>query len=669
MDENEEKVIQDLYSAKQADNNDVVIKDDCARFTKQVKNGIKYHELDLSCQQGALTLLSRIPKTLRYFPKIKFLNLYGNLIRDEGLTRVFAICCNNPNVTRLDVGSNDLSDGSALVISEIITKTNVESLQIGRKGASFSQNWLTRDGLVTIIDAAKTRNTVKCLGIAGIASMKQKKTQKWKDFSIHISQLISTCKNLVTLDLTDSGFHTNDQYELAKGLRENKNLKHLNLSGNQFAPGETLMQAVCNINSLISLNLRNCGIGEAACDILSSRITGKNAWGLINIDISSNPIGTKGIKFLLSALSSNIYLTSLNISATQCDQQIAPKLEQLLTENKTIDDLDISKNNLGDEIAEIIGKVLSTSDVLRKLNVASTRITDAGGKSIAEACKFNTTLKSINLSDNFFTKQAGYELLDMFQENETLHFIDVSANQIDCFALSGFATLCSRNKNVRNEKRIGEMRKQYIHLSIQNSKIPAHNEKLHNTQGEHEEVQKELEKLREKIEKYDVESQIKITELDKSIEEIEKMKEMQRENIEKTEKAFDEFKVKHQETKKKLDDDIKLQHQRYSNCEFSADKADKETEEMLCKTEIEKAQLQKETEEVEKLISEARKILENKEDIIGADIPDYPYDDERKEQLVFKASKELRRDLETGSKKSVRSVKSQKTGRIIKPKK
>ena len=684
MNEEQEKSILELFQATQIDNEKFAIKGDKDFFTKQFKKGIENNELKLTNQQAALTMLSRIPKALRYFPNICYLNLYGNIIRDEGLSRVKGICSNSPNIIKLDVGSNDLSDASALILAEIIKETNIKSLQIGRKGPSYTQNWFTRDGLVTIIKAVRKTNKLRCFGIAGIAGMKQKKTQRYRDFPIYISNLFEKCTNLVTLDLTDSGFHTSDQFELAKGIRENKNLKHLTLNGNNFAPGETLVQAICNIPALVSLNLRNCGLNEAACDILSTKISGHCT--IVNLDISSNPIKAKGIRFLLAALATNDSITTLNISDTGADSSIAAKLEALIIENPLIDDLNLSKNNIGEVIGEIFGRTLGTQNVLRKLNISSTRLTDSGGIAIAQALVQNKTLRRLNMSDNFFTKAVGYDLLEIFQQNETLHHIDISANQIDVWVLSGFTTLCNRNRNAPHEKKIDELRKQYIHLSIENSKIPAHNEKLDILKSNKEKIDEEVENVQEQIDKFNVESQVKIQDLEKSILEIEKMKDLQKESIAKTEASTEEARKAKEASRTRFLSEIALNSEKYKSYEEQAAKADKDREEYVAKSEIEKAALQKEIEEAEELLRQAQEILADKENLIDADIPEYPYDDERKADYfqavadsqqvspskgssTVRSRRSARQTSRKSSRKSKASDKSPKSAKIVKPKK
>lgn len=673
MNEILEKGISDLYAAKQSDVGSKTTNDDYIKFVNQIQRGFKNFTLDLSKLQGGLTLLSRIPKFLRTFKHLITLNLYGNLIHDEGLTRVFIICMNAP-IRHLDVGANDLSDGSILVISDIISKSNVTSLQLGVKDQSNSQNWITRDGLYTILEVVKRTDKLNCFGIAGIAGIKQKKTQKFKDFPKYVSQLILYCKNLITLDISNSGFYPADQYELCKGLRENKTLRNLNISGNQFQPAESITQAICQNDGLYSLKMSSCGLSEAACDILSSAFSSK--WRLILLDISGNPIGSRGISFLLAILAKNQYLKELNISNTNCDDSVAPKLESLLVENQILEEIDLSKNSFGNSVAQVLGRTLSDNSVLKKLNLATTRMNDNSLIQIAQALTSNSELRSINLADNFFTKGVGYDFLELIQDNWSLHYIDVSANQIDCFALEGLNKICYRNRNLKNETKIHDLRKDYIRLSIQTAKIPTRQTKLDSIKSESQQMKDELENLTEKLESLKSNSKSRLQDLAKAIEEVEKMSEQQIESIESTDKAEEELEAKHKKECDILQTDINAQKEKFE----AADKVANSNEEKIAKikqdNETEVNALEEEYLKVEEMINEIKEAMNNKDEFQYYEIPEFPYDKKPTTYLDIPVQPTPPDQIMSGkppeksnrsSKSSRRSQKSVNSPKIIKP--
>jgi len=524
-----EVTISELYTAKLADTEHEAIKDDFNNFSMQLSKGFKRNCLDLGGLQIAFNVLVRLPKLLRYFPSIRYINLYGNLIRDEGLVRVFQIVQNLNSVFLLDIGSNDLTDSCIGSISNIIAKTTVQSLQVGRKDHFFAPNRITRDGICHIIEAICNANSLKCFGISGLAGIKQKKTQLYKEFPQYVSRLFSSCPNLVTLNISDSGLRGNDQKIVSAGIRSNKSLRNLNLSGNDFNPGSEILSSISCIKTLRSLYLSNCNLHESSCNVLSSMF--ENHSSLIILDISNNPIGSRGVNMLFRSLSHNDHLVYLNASQTGCEERIGKSLAILLNDNQVLSELDLSKNNIGDSVAYVLGSVLSKQNTLETLNLSSCRITDLGALSVAKSIESNKSIHCLSLRDNFLTKAIGYELIEIIQPNETLINLDLSSNQIDCFALDGISAICSRNKKCKQEQSLEELRKQYYHLSIQKSKIPSIKGKLDTIMEVHNSLDDELSSINNAISTIDRETTSQINDQQRIIKELTKMIETETNSI------------------------------------------------------------------------------------------------------------------------------------------
>lgn len=126
------QAIDDLYHAKLADNECDEVECDLQRFVQQVQSGLKIKVFDLRNMQIQLGVLARIPKFFRLLPNIRKLDLYANLIRDEGLQEVLQMLQSNSYITVIDVGCNDLTDGSAMTICSLLKTKNLKSLQLGR---------------------------------------------------------------------------------------------------------------------------------------------------------------------------------------------------------------------------------------------------------------------------------------------------------------------------------------------------------------------------------------------------------------------------------------------------------------------------------------------------------------------------------------------------------
>lgn len=647
------QAIDDLYHAKLADNECDEVECDLQRFVQQVQNGFKIRVFDLRSMQIQLGVLARVPKFFRIVPNIHKLDLYANLIRDEGLQKVLQMLQSNPDITRIDVGCNDLTDGSALTMCSIIKTTNLKSLQLGRHEESWQANRFTREGLSTIVDCISETNTLKCFGIAGLSSLNQKKSQQYKDFSKHLSKMIAACTNMRTLDICDFGFVDADQAALADGFKSNKNLRFLDISKNSFPTGTKLVESLTYIDSLRVLNLSHCSLTEASCDVLADRIS--KGWQLINLNLSENPIGSNGIKKLLDVLVGNESLVWLNLAETSMNFEIADNLHNFISHLTILQDLDLSRNNMGDDIAAVFGNDLIGQNSLISLSLATCRITDKGSLDIMGALTQNTVLKHINLSDNFLSMNNGFDIVDTLQPNESLTHIDVSSNQIDVFATQAIQTLCQRNKQSRRDKVLQNLRKEYIQLSIQSSKLPNIEERLVSLRDKQDGLKNEIGIIAEKLETYDVTSQANLAVTNKAIDEFNLMIHQEQDQIDQMKEDIEKL---NQETDKiiaECEKKAQIEDEKFRQAEAEATKIETETQNGQAQYLIMKEQLENEIANVEHMIAE---INENgKSELLKFfEIPEYPYPDEippdietyheKTQEEIFEMAKQLEMQMQ-----------------------
>ena len=190
------------------------------------------------------------------------------------------------------------------------------------------------------------------------------------------------------------GFEINDNElsKLVESLKENTNLKFLNLAKN-------------NIDD------------EKAHKI--AKIFEHNS-GLENISFDQNPIKFKGIKSIVDRLSANTNLTKLSfnncaigdeelfeIAKVQHLQELhltknefgLSGLDAVIAHNK-LKQLNLFDNQIGDEGAQTISRALATNSSLVKLSLSLCGITDIGAQSIAEALSTNLFLEKLSLSSN-----------------------------------------------------------------------------------------------------------------------------------------------------------------------------------------------------------------------------------------------------------------------------
>ena len=633
------QALSELYTAKLSENTYSAGASDFLGFLQQIQKGIRRKTLDLSRLQFGAAVLSRVPRLFRLIPDVVELNFYGNLIRDIEIAKVAQILLSNPKLEYLDIGCNDLSDSSLGTFIDIIQQSNLVSLQMGSTDPNFQSNRFTRYGLSVMFDEIVRRNRLRALGLARLGAIKQRKNQRWKEYSQHLAELVMKCTELKVLDISHNELGDSDQAILANGFAMNTNLQRLDLHGNFFPTGYRLIEGITQLQKLISLNLSYCSLNGAAVEVLCEEF--HNGWGLIMLNISGNDqLGPEAIIDLLDVLSDNIYLTSLNISETGCDDSIAPQLRTFLRSNEICQNLNLSKNNLGDCIC---GDLENAN--LATLDLSSCRITDNGAIALCNALVNNKYLKHLFIRDNFLTKKTGYDIVEILQKNHVITSIDVSSNQIDCFAMDGIKTLCLRNKMRSHNEKLGLMRKEYIHLSIQRSKIPVVLERLEKYRKEKAVVEEEIAALNDKIEQVDTNTASTITLGKKAILEIKGMMETEQKQIEEMKKQKAEREEQVKVSIASLVERTAAEKKAFQVQEREASKMEKETAEYLKYCDDENKRLTEEIAKVEALLEDVQSHAHNRRKLMEYEIPEYPYAEEEA-RIAAEREEELRRQRE-----------------------
>lgn len=568
-----------------------------------------------------MNVLTRVPKLLRIKPTITKINLYDNMIMDSGLQSLLQILLSNPQITSIDIGCNDLTDGSLLCIMEIIRDTHVKKVQLGYNQFTWQANHFSREGLSQIISTVAETNRLKCFGMRGTMSIQSKRQPTDKPISLYISKLLREATNLLTLDASNLNFNESDQNHLYTGFSQNKTLKHLNLTGNQFSQGTFLIEGITKIKSLVYLNLNSCSILTPTCLTISNALS--SGWPLISLDLSNNKIGSLGISSLFNTLSTNETLTSLNISSNNFDSNIGPSLKKFMLSNHVLSSLDISKNHLSDSIALIFAETLPINDSLADLNLATTWTTDAGAVEIAKSIVRNTSLRKIIFKDNFLSTLVGFQLLDILQSNRTLLYIDLSSNQVDTFAIDAVNSLCKRNRILLKERKFLPLRKELIRLSIQKSKIPHVEENLKKLDNRLNELDQTNERLNDQIESYRDSTAVTLKAAKQAIKEfemmiseeknsIEDMKKMMIDMREQSKKSIIESQEKEAEEQKKFD---KIMQE--------SEKVENETAAIQNNADEQQKKMSEEIEMIEKMLEEIQQMTQDKENFHNWEIPEY----------------------------------------------
>jgi PAS domain S-box-containing protein len=219
-------------------------------------------------------------------------------------------------------------------------------------------------------------------------------------------EVLKSLKNnnisLISIDLSYQALNLSDIQTLIETLKGNKQLKTLNLTGNQIGDeGAILLATYLNCRNLI---LSGTGIGETGCASLAKHPN------ITYLDLSYNKITDNAAR----EFANNTKIETLNL----CGNKVACQGVIALARNKTLRSLNLMENHLTD------GSVicLAQNSSLTTLNLAVNQVTNAGAVSLAN----NSTLTSLVLHHNKIDKEGA----KAFGKNTKLLSLDLSYNKL-----------------------------------------------------------------------------------------------------------------------------------------------------------------------------------------------------------------------------------------------
>ena len=190
---------------------------------------------------------------------------------------------------------------------------------------------------------------VVCSSLTNLQHINLKQVAGLKD---RLPAAIESSPYLTTLIISESQLTDDDAVLITTKLADSQTLLHLDLSNNKITAN---------------------GVQHTCEKLLSS----KDAC-LTHLDLSGNPLESKGAKVIGKTLSNNNSLISLSLRLCMIGDEGAESLFESLTRNATLNHINLSANRLGSSSAETLLKVLETNEdcALESLVLASNMISD-----------------------------------------------------------------------------------------------------------------------------------------------------------------------------------------------------------------------------------------------------------------------------------------------------
>eukprot|EP00742_Colponemidia_sp_Colp-10_P010808 GILJ01011911.1.p1 GENE.GILJ01011911.1~~GILJ01011911.1.p1 ORF type:complete len:978 (-),score=187.73 GILJ01011911.1:63-2954(-) len=141
---------------------------------------------------------------------------------------------------------------------------------------------------------------------------------------------------------------------------------------------------------------------------------------VVELDLSNQKIGDKGVASLAAALQVNACLRVLRLSHNCIADTGATALGTALGTNETLSELDLSYNNISASGAEVIAAGLDENSALRVLNLSHNRLGSLGAAAIAATLSNNTSLMDLSMTDNAIGEDGCTALADALKLNQGL---------------------------------------------------------------------------------------------------------------------------------------------------------------------------------------------------------------------------------------------------------
>ncbi|CAH8477517.1 unnamed protein product [Schistosoma turkestanicum] len=224
--------------------------------------------LDLSYNVLELSSLSFLSKVIKENTFIQTLLLSECKLRKDGLMQLYNGLIRNATIKTLDLSGCDLGDSSCSMLAEILTMNRV------LKNLNLARNQIGSDGAELLGDAISSNDTLLKIDF----SWNSITNKGALDIAIGLKENI----RIKICYLSWNGFCGISGLEIAQIIKENTTLEELYLKYNRITDKEieTIGQAICIVNDS----------GETKLRVL---------------DVSSNPISTKGMYNFFKQLSNS----------------------------------------------------------------------------------------------------------------------------------------------------------------------------------------------------------------------------------------------------------------------------------------------------------------------------------------------------------------------------
>lgn len=216
--------------------------------------------------------------------------------------------------------------------------------------------------------------------------------------------------------------------------------RRINLSGHGIGDGP--IEAIA-INLSSNVNVTSLDLTDNSLAITGAKHIGsifEKNYFIQRLSLSRNHIKSEGAVQLFRFIENCGSLKYLSLSDNQIDDNIAVRLGQFLTLNKTVIELDLSKNNLCKHTGYYICKGLEVNHRLKVLDLRWNQLSPKSAANIVKSLRTNTCLEYLNLSWNGINDDICSVIGESLTRNGSLQELDLSFNSISSDGASSISS-------------------------------------------------------------------------------------------------------------------------------------------------------------------------------------------------------------------------------------
>ena len=442
-------------------------------FRDVAERCIKEKEICLAKERVGVNMCLALSSVLQR-ANITRLDLYHNAIRDAGCEALAHYLREDRVLTYLNLGGNDIGSIGIQAIAGVFGTH--PKLQVLILGSAVDDTHLNR------IDPIAARLLVeKCRG---------SKTLKILDLSRNpighgsqeafpaIQQLILGSTTLQQLRLADTCMSTESALLIVEALSKTTTLNAIDLSSNALGAsvahelGRVLRDrgprsATTSIKSLILHNNPNFG-SVGVQSIFQSLAVDK---GLLELGVNNCGVDDAAVQILCSSLATNTVVNTIDMQRNLITSFGAVELAKVLLRNRSVACLGLGQNRLEDEGTCALASAIETNRFLEEIDLSETWTGDRGLIALGVSLANNSTLSVVKFGNNHVSDDGGTAFVALLSKNKTLQHCHLKGNSIFHSTILRINKVLSRNRTAKSEETPNKLRKEVIKLHYQLYKL------------------------------------------------------------------------------------------------------------------------------------------------------------------------------------------------------